>query len=790
MFFKHPKLNTHRQYIINFALSIFIILAAWGTSDIWLSHSDSNVGIHTMKFEKGVGFVFRGGYQKYATYINSLGFRNNELPDPVSEEIRILALGDSVTFGTFLKNGEDWPARLQEHLRKQGAPATVINGGVPGATSNQLHKLLKHYYNLIKPDIVLVQNTGNMLIHAKNNLDWFDKIGIKKTGNHIFPHNSEKNFIPASDCHEWEPSKNPMGRALNVPFSIPETLKYLSSHSPSAKLVTSHLSSIYPNLLTNNMLTNSSKKISSNSKCYLEGPIVFQSEMLHMGLMIQFAKNNNFPIVFLKPSFAYNWGSTVGDKFPLTREAYKIDPALAWRILRGIENIFSFFKKNSKALLINPIDKSKLDQLDATELYLDNSHYSIIGAKFFAETIGKELISKRIILPIQKEKWLHPSKKGSTSYNFLSKDIPDSISYTNVLLVGITLTLIISLIGFSIQFVSRTNLNNISARFAPITGFFILIFGGTLVKSFSIDPINFFALLILSSLIIISIFSFHNRKIISTVLKTATLSIVVSILAASIILSVLQTPLFEDPGRVRDLQQEIAWVELLSLPKEYQILGHENFCRGEEDYFTCPAYILGLAITYSNILYPVSPILPASISNILGFQPQDAVFGVFASFTAAFTLAFLFLITSIKPKIPLVGIGTFFIAAAGGVFYKITNFPTTLLMSVTTGALICLIAIFSDENSLGHTKLPLLFAGGGVFYFLPVKLFVITILSVGFISIFHNYLKSKCVWKSFRLGIFAIIVMASSRVLLLNITVANPELFNILKKMNFLRYFF
>ena len=112
------------------------------------------------------------------------------------------------------------------------------------------------------------------------------------------------------------------------------------------------------------------------------------------------------------------------------------------------------------------------------------------------------------------------------------------------------------------------------------------------------------------------------------------------------------------------------------------------------------------------------------------------------------------------------------------------------MMSVTTGTLICLIAIFSDKNSLGYTKLPLLFIGGGVFYFLPVKLFVIAILSVGFISIFHTYLKSKCVWKSFRLGIFAIIVMASSRVMLLNITVANPEIFHILKKMNFLRYFF
>ena len=187
MFFKHSKLNTHRQYILNFALSIFIILAAWGTSDIWLSYSESKVdlSINQMKFEKGVGFVFRGGYQNYATYINSIGFRNNELPDPVSEEIRILVLGDSVPFGTFLKNGEDWPARLQEYLRKQGAPVTVINAGVPGVTSNQLHKFLKHYYNLIKPDIVLVQNTGNMLIHALSNLDWFDKIGIIKTTQYL-----------------------------------------------------------------------------------------------------------------------------------------------------------------------------------------------------------------------------------------------------------------------------------------------------------------------------------------------------------------------------------------------------------------------------------------------------------------------------------------------------------------------------------------------------------------------------------------------------------------------------
>ncbi|MGY9107836.1 MAG: SGNH/GDSL hydrolase family protein, partial [Alphaproteobacteria bacterium] len=50
-------------------------------------------------------------------------------------EIRILALGDSLTQGYGLPNGVEFPRQLQESLQAQGLNANVINAGVSGDTS-------------------------------------------------------------------------------------------------------------------------------------------------------------------------------------------------------------------------------------------------------------------------------------------------------------------------------------------------------------------------------------------------------------------------------------------------------------------------------------------------------------------------------------------------------------------------------------------------------------------------------------------------------------------------------
>src|SRR5690606_6429390 len=50
--------------------------------------------------------------------------------------LTIVALGDSLTAGYRLDQGDAFPARLERALRDRGHEVTVVNGGVSGDTSS------------------------------------------------------------------------------------------------------------------------------------------------------------------------------------------------------------------------------------------------------------------------------------------------------------------------------------------------------------------------------------------------------------------------------------------------------------------------------------------------------------------------------------------------------------------------------------------------------------------------------------------------------------------------------
>jgi acyl-CoA thioesterase-1 len=56
-------------------------------------------------------------------------------PGFADDPVKVLALGDSLTAGYGLKQGEGFADQLQTAFRKMGRPVTVINGGVSGDTS-------------------------------------------------------------------------------------------------------------------------------------------------------------------------------------------------------------------------------------------------------------------------------------------------------------------------------------------------------------------------------------------------------------------------------------------------------------------------------------------------------------------------------------------------------------------------------------------------------------------------------------------------------------------------------
>lgn len=93
----------------------------------------------------------------YHLQTNSVGLRNNAEIDDDPNTFRILALGDSFTYGYYVHNEETWPARLEE-LLNQRLPTRfqVFNAGVPGYTIvDQLGYLLDKGLKL-EPDLVVI----------------------------------------------------------------------------------------------------------------------------------------------------------------------------------------------------------------------------------------------------------------------------------------------------------------------------------------------------------------------------------------------------------------------------------------------------------------------------------------------------------------------------------------------------------------------------------------------------------------------------------------------------------
>jgi len=93
--------------------------------------------------------------------INSLGFRGEQVTlEKAPEKFRILCLGDSFTFGSFVNDEDTFPHLLGETFLRRGMSVEVINGGVGGTTIiDQAHFLRKGL--VMKPDLVLLTFSEN-----------------------------------------------------------------------------------------------------------------------------------------------------------------------------------------------------------------------------------------------------------------------------------------------------------------------------------------------------------------------------------------------------------------------------------------------------------------------------------------------------------------------------------------------------------------------------------------------------------------------------------------------------
>ena len=99
--------------------------------------------------------------------INKAGLRGPEVGPGGTGTFRVLALGDSFTFGVGASQEESYPARLQEILRSRGTDAQVLNAGAPGFGVPDAVAWYQRWGRPLNPDaIVLAVFVGNDLQDA------------------------------------------------------------------------------------------------------------------------------------------------------------------------------------------------------------------------------------------------------------------------------------------------------------------------------------------------------------------------------------------------------------------------------------------------------------------------------------------------------------------------------------------------------------------------------------------------------------------------------------------------
>jgi lysophospholipase L1-like esterase len=87
---------------------------------------------------------------------NSFGFRDREFDPQRATGRRILAIGDSFTYGWGVEGGQSWPKVLESRLRADGQDVEIANLGKPGASPQNYAEIAEKATPLFKPDLIII----------------------------------------------------------------------------------------------------------------------------------------------------------------------------------------------------------------------------------------------------------------------------------------------------------------------------------------------------------------------------------------------------------------------------------------------------------------------------------------------------------------------------------------------------------------------------------------------------------------------------------------------------------
>ncbi len=161
-----------KNWLINFSLICFSVLIALGIGELAIRalykdqmvlfpryHTSAEYGEFTIRRTRpNMKFKHTSVDGKFFFKTNNKGFRSDEDIDydKEADEIRVLCLGDSHTFGYEVNQEETYAHIIEERLKAQGLKATAINTGVSGFSTAEQLVLLENEGIKYDPDYVVI----------------------------------------------------------------------------------------------------------------------------------------------------------------------------------------------------------------------------------------------------------------------------------------------------------------------------------------------------------------------------------------------------------------------------------------------------------------------------------------------------------------------------------------------------------------------------------------------------------------------------------------------------------
>lgn len=394
------------------------LAAVWTITDLGISAlglQPASYGVETVH-HPGRGYALKEGINDMV-FVSKEGLRRSKpLPEVAPGEKPILMLGESTCFSYYVVQGQDWPTRTEDELRRRGVLATTMNGGVPGYNARDVYAAMNWYKARLPIDIVVRYEAWN---------SFFADYGVFSNSARGFSFESSvRKLFPAwpASLEVANAYKGYLHLTLKFP-GIPEGLKWLGPLVQNTSLGNALYKRVLPRFLA------AHDDVSSANQG-LEPLTNAEKYMLYLGAMIQSAQESGITPVLLLPFSVcrlpgYTWSDLPAHQKSHLFENYKITVA-NWenlnRVIGVIDEINYGFAAHTKAVVIDPAPwlMREMTPQNAFEegyrSYMKTLHHTgDKGDRLLAEALAEGLIAKSLVssLPTWKagQPVTHPGEK-------------------------------------------------------------------------------------------------------------------------------------------------------------------------------------------------------------------------------------------------------------------------------------------------------------------------------------------------------------------------------------------